>query len=422
MAASSTRSVFKSYARGDAAALALAFVAGCASAPAGRAAAPSAAAPTPERAACDRGDAEACAGEARRLAAPAAAGPDDLAVAFRLADRACALGSDDGCTGLSALYAQGRGVAKDDAKAVAIVRASCDRGGPGGCAVLGSYLLEGMHVRRDEAAAHALCLEGPRRARGLWCALLGMDIDQERAPGGPDLILKAYQHACTPEVDLGCTRLAAALFRFGRRAEGLALGDRLCAGGDKAACADMNDLRAMMAREQRDGGGPAGTPPGPIHLRAPDEGVSYDPPGNNWGTGVPTHEAGPRTTVWRWWRPGTQVEVAALRALPPNARPRTADMIALALEGIARGSATAIAHGKRVDSGPDTLAGRACSHAWFDAGDAGRGDVFITLVGDTLYSLLVLQNVAFDAHLLERAKAGLRIDAKADMRKNGAHD
>ena len=35
----------------------------------------------------------------------------------------------------------------------------------------------------------------------------------------------------------------------------------------------------------------------------------------------------------------------------------------------------------------------------------------VALAGEKMYALLVLQNAVFDPHLLERAKAGLRIDA-----------
>jgi hypothetical protein len=380
----------------------------CASAGPGRAPAPPVAA---DPAACERSDAEACAREGRRLGAPDAASAEDLARALPFYDRACTLGSDDGCTALSYLYAQGRGVAVDRAKAVAIVRASCDRGRPGSCAVLGSYLSDGLQGQRDEAAARALCLDGPPRARGLWCTLYGIDIDQERAPGGPELILQFYRRACSKEVDLGCVPLAAALFRFGRREEGLALGERLCAGGAERACSDLKQLRAMVFREQRDGGGPPGTPLGPMHLRVPADGVAYDPPGDKWGTGVPTHEAGPQMTVWRWWRPSTQIEVSLLRELPAAARPAGRAGLTAMLEDIARLTVAGLADGARVESGPDVLAGRPCGHAWFNTGLSGRGDFFVMFVGQKVYALLVLQNSVFDPHLLERAKAGLRIDA-----------
>jgi hypothetical protein len=379
------------------------FQAGCAATSAARRGPPASA----DEAACQSGNGDACAREGRRLSAPATVPPEQMTRAVRLYERACTLGSDDGCSWLSGLYETGRGVPLDKGKAVAIVRASCERGAPGGCAILGGDLRDRLDGQGGEAAARAVCFEGPPRARAVWCALLAMDADAGRISGGRELVLQAFQRACSPESDVGCVRLASTLFRFGRRDEGLELAQRLCAAGQRGACADLETLGRLMAMEQRHGG-PPGTPPGPQQLRVPDDGVAYDPPSDTWGTMVPTHEAGPGATVWRWWRNEAQIEVSVMHP-PLLAVPRAAEAIGTRAESIARGGAMALARGAPVQTAPDLLAGRPCAHAWFETGLAGRGDVYVTVVGTTIDTLIVLQHEVFDPQLLERAKGGLRI-------------
>jgi hypothetical protein len=247
-----------------------------------------------------------------------------------------------------------------------------------------------------------------------------MDADAGRISGGRELALQAYQRACSPEADVGCAQLGAALFRFGRREEGLALEQRLCTAGQRAACVDLDGMTEVMDMEKRHGS-PAGTPLGPQHLSVPEDGVAFDPPSDTWGTMVPTHEAGPGATVWRWWRNEGQIEVSIMHPKLPRVPPAP-DVVRAAEANIARGGAEVLANGAPVQEGPDVLAGHPCAHAWFAMGQAGRTDVYVAIIGQTIDMLLVLQHDVFDPHLLERAKSGLRLTGHPDLIEHEAEN
>ena len=354
-------------------------------------------------AACERGDNESCYRAAEALNR-AKATPEQQARQFRLRKLGCDRDHEDSCLGLATSYATGRGIERDVAVGRALKRASCERGYPKGCASWGMDLLMEEGATRDVPAAHAVCFAGPAEVRASWCNLLGATIDQGMAQGDLPFLARLYEHACSAKSGVGCSNYGAMLFRQGKRIKGLDLLRQKCADGLADACDMRKDLLEMVAMEERNGGGPLGTPPGPLHLRLLKRGLSYDPPDENWGTSVPTHPAGQVMTMWRWWRRGDQIEVSMFDRLPKG---KAAVMVAMP-----ELAARPLAKDAPITTASAVLGGRPCSHASFATGFMGRGDIFLLAVDDILYSLLVLQPEVFSERLLDRALAGFRIDRK----------
>jgi TPR repeat protein len=108
------------------------------------------------RTGCDLKDGASCAGAADALDAGHGVAKDKRR-AFELAQRACALHAQPGCTMVAMTYALGgEGVAKDPAKATALLERACKAGEPAACLDLGERLRLGLGAPRDEARARAL--------------------------------------------------------------------------------------------------------------------------------------------------------------------------------------------------------------------------------------------------------------------------
>ena len=80
----------------------------------------------------------------------------DEAKAVSLYRQACEGGNALGCNNLGVMYEQGRGVAQDDAEAVSLYRLACEGGDAGGCNNLGVMYLTGRGVAQDDAEAVSL--------------------------------------------------------------------------------------------------------------------------------------------------------------------------------------------------------------------------------------------------------------------------
>ena len=101
---------------------------------------------------CKKGDAVAC--HAAALDAYyTPSNPTTDRTAFDLFKKACDLGYAASCNGLGALYAEGRGAAKDPVKAAQLFRDSCVAGASTGCEHLSEALHRGVGVTTDEAAS-----------------------------------------------------------------------------------------------------------------------------------------------------------------------------------------------------------------------------------------------------------------------------
>lgn len=341
-----------------------------------------------------------------------AAGPDDVANAdegrqvrqFHFWKLGCDRRHESSCLALAGAYADGRGVKRDFARGIALARASCERGYDKGCANWGLWVLMGHGGTLDVPGAEAVCFDGPVKVRAFWCDLLASTIDENEGAGDLRTMARLYQHACSGDLGAGCSHYGATLFRQGKRLEGLELLRTKCEGGLKHACDTRQDLLALVESEERNGGDPLGTPPGPLHLRLPEHGLSYDPPDERWGTSVPTHPGGPMVTMWRWWARGNQIELSLLEGLPKG---RAALVAARPERMVMR-----LAKGAPITKRPGMLGGKPCSHAFVATGGMGRADFFLLAHADVLYGLLVLQQGIFSSELLERALAGFRFEAK----------
>ena len=102
---------------------------------------------------CATGDAVAC--HAAALDHYYARSPEEDAVALARFRTACAAGYAPSCNGVGAMYADGRGVAKDDVEAVRWFRASCAKDASTGCEHLAQAYETGHGVAKDADAARA---------------------------------------------------------------------------------------------------------------------------------------------------------------------------------------------------------------------------------------------------------------------------
>ena len=68
----------------------------------------------------------------------------------------CDQGKAASCTELGVIYAEGRGVTRDERRAVQLVQRACDAGFARGCFMLGLMFDEGLGVPKDETRAAGL--------------------------------------------------------------------------------------------------------------------------------------------------------------------------------------------------------------------------------------------------------------------------
>jgi TPR repeat protein len=101
---------------------------------------------------CQQGEAAACHAAALDAFYRPSAPATDRA-AFEFFKKACAAGYAPSCNGLGVLYAQGRGVAKDLARAAHLYYDACAAGASTGCEHLAEALQRGTGIAEDAAAA-----------------------------------------------------------------------------------------------------------------------------------------------------------------------------------------------------------------------------------------------------------------------------
>ncbi len=126
--------------------------------------------------ACHAGSAEGCAYQA--LAATDS--PDHAGEALAAATRACDLGSGAGCANLGFLYATGKLVAKDDARAAKFYVRSCELGDAQGCYNAGLMSDDGRGTHADPAAAAARYTEACDLGSSTACTNLGFLYERGR--------------------------------------------------------------------------------------------------------------------------------------------------------------------------------------------------------------------------------------------------
>jgi TPR repeat protein len=133
---------------------------------------------------------------------------------------ACNAGDAESCARLGAIYMRGgSGVARDDRRAVQLLRRACDGGSGEGCTNLRRMRSQGRGVGRhydteDAARARALCDAGGAAA----CLDLGRMYEHGRGVArDPGQAVERYRLACRAGSAAGCRRA--------------------CAAGDAASCA-----------------------------------------------------------------------------------------------------------------------------------------------------------------------------------------
>jgi hypothetical protein len=171
----------------------------------------------------------------------------DEARAIELFDRACNAGIGRGCTGLGVAYAKGLGVRQDAARAADLFKRACDTGYARGCKNLGVAYADGTGVPKDEARGARLIGQSCDAGSPEGCydfALLyangrGVPQDDHRAA---DL----YKQSCDADYALACSSLALALetgsgvTKDAKRAA--ALYQKSCDAGDATGCASATRL------------------------------------------------------------------------------------------------------------------------------------------------------------------------------------
>lgn len=196
--------------------------------------------------ACDGGDAASC----YRLGELALAFEQESAkaAAFPAYQRACDLGSLDGCAGLARAYRRGLGVAEDQALADGLARETCERGGAEACRDY-AYAIEGSDpegLRAGEVAEllYRACLGG--EARG--CSELANKVRWRGPVAGIPSEAELYRLACNLDDARSCLDLGDAIYRGDgtyRDPEGaLPVYDRACYLEPDYLCQRAEDLRA----------------------------------------------------------------------------------------------------------------------------------------------------------------------------------
>jgi TPR repeat protein len=136
----------------------------------------------------------------------------DEARAIAFYQRACDGGVAHDCNILGVIYGHGRGVPQDEARAAALHQRACDGGDATGCGNLGFMYVSGSGVAKDEARAAALFQRGCEGGDAMGCVSLGhmywnahgVAKDEARAAA-------LYQRGCDGGAAVGCSSLARLL-------------------------------------------------------------------------------------------------------------------------------------------------------------------------------------------------------------------
>jgi TPR repeat protein len=207
--------------------------------------------------ACDGGESNACS-QLADMYAQGRGVPMDLARAIALYLRACDRGLNVACARAAGGYRAGSGVQKDSPRAVALFQRSCDLRGPNGCIYLGDMYENGEGVERDQAKAIAAFQRGcdlnPNN-----CFAMGFRYQMGRGVVKDEARASAlYQRSCDAGNRDACRNLAR-LYQDGLGVtkdtpRAASLYRRACDAGDSRACdaiasSDPQDRSAGPASE-----------------------------------------------------------------------------------------------------------------------------------------------------------------------------
>ncbi len=165
---------------------------------------------------------------------------------YAACDEQCHRGHAGSCTTLAMMIAAGRGVAKDEARAIELLAQACRDGEPMACRHTADVLATGETVARDAKRAiemfGALCDGG----LGTACSYLGALAEAgTEMPADHARSLALFKRACDAGYARGCNNLAS---RYATEPAGfgnaIAIYNEACATGDIPAC---NNLAAILA-------------------------------------------------------------------------------------------------------------------------------------------------------------------------------
>jgi TPR repeat protein len=162
---------------------------------------------SPQRAACLKGNAQACAELANRYF-HGTGGAIDYSRAARYSTMACDGGSAPGCNLLGVIYATGKGVDVDKERALGLYRKACDGGYALGCRNLGFFYHNGISINQDFARAKELyrmaCdggdADGCTNLGLMYGTGLGGEVDLNKA-------VALYRRGCDEGGAMGCKNL-----------------------------------------------------------------------------------------------------------------------------------------------------------------------------------------------------------------------
>ncbi len=174
----------------------------------------------------------------------------DEARAFTVFSQACDAGAMGGCLGLGLMYETGAGgVARDDAHAAALFKQACDAADSAGCSDLGRMYARGRGVAKDEARGMALFKQACEQGNGGACANLGHAYWRGRSvPRDDAKAIALFKQACDTGGLLGCTFLGQA-YAKGRGVpkddvRAVALYQQACDGGNPFGCSSLGETYA----------------------------------------------------------------------------------------------------------------------------------------------------------------------------------
>ena len=207
--------------------------------------------PSAGEAPCGGVSARECA--ARALAAWADAQDDrEVACVARMLTDACTLGDPPACGYAGRMWIDGRGVAKDAEKGIAMLARACEGGVPLACMAGIRWLADGSHAQtikdghalRQRLDAEHDCLIGSGDA----CTLIGGELYAGRESFARDLARSAafYERGCDLGNGLACNNLGDAL-EYGLSvprdlSRAASLYERACHAGRPIGCANLGHL------------------------------------------------------------------------------------------------------------------------------------------------------------------------------------
>ncbi len=176
-------------------------------------------------------------------AAPAASVPAEVLEA------ACERGDAAACNRVGAQYATGRGVTRDERKALGLYGRACDMKLALACVNLGGMLFDGDGVPKDEAQSVRFFSQGCEGGAPAGCLNLSAAYSEGRGvPKDPAQAFAYAERACSGGARLGCVQIAKAkLIGDGVTKDlkgGLTELDALCKQGEPAACGKIISLYA----------------------------------------------------------------------------------------------------------------------------------------------------------------------------------